>query len=68
MAERSAEPEAPEPSLQYPPYVTSETDRLRWDLARSIAEALFADEAGTDPAAILFATRSIYRSPIETGE
>ncbi len=50
-----------------PPYVTSE-ERRRWDLARAIAEALFEDEAGTDPVAVWMATRSIFRNPIETGE
>ena len=68
MAEPSPEPEAPEPSLHYPSYVTGETERRRWDLARVIVEALFEDEAGTDPAAVWMATRSIYRGPIETGE
>ena len=68
MAERSQKPEPPTPSLHYPPYVTGEAQQRRWDLARAIAEALFEDEAGTDPAAVWMATRSIFGSPIETGE
>jgi hypothetical protein len=68
MSERRPEPAEPEPSFHYPPLVRSAAERRRWDLAQAIAEALFEDEAGTDPAAIWMATRSVYRSSIETGE
>jgi hypothetical protein len=46
--------------------VRGAAERRRWDLARAIAEALFEDEAGTDPGAVWLATRSIFQSDLET--
>ena len=48
---------------QYPPYVVTEDQCKRWDLAEGIARLIF-DDAGE--AQVWQATRSIYYGPIET--
>lgn len=45
----------------YPPYVTTEAERERWDLAVGIAVELFG---GVGPDHVWMATRSIYRGSI----
>lgn len=63
MSEQAEMPEPPRAEI-YPPYVSGEEQRRRWDLAAAIARRLFG-EAGE--AQVWMATRSIYRSEIETG-
>jgi hypothetical protein len=48
---------------QYPPYVRTDEQRRRWELAAGIARLLFDVEAD-----VWVATRTIYRSPLPTGE
>jgi hypothetical protein len=47
----------------YPPYIVTEEERHRWDLAEGIARQLFGD---LDEASVWMATRSIYKSGIPT--
>ena len=49
----------------YPPFVVTDDEKRRWDLAAGIAEEIF--EAPDDPAAAWMATRALYRSSIPTG-
>jgi hypothetical protein len=59
MSETSqAEPE------RYPPFVASEEERRRWDVAAAIARLLFGD---VDEASVWYATRAYYRAPWPTG-
>lgn len=58
MAEPDRTPERT-PDEELPPYVQTDADRERWDLARGIAIELF----GADDAANVWqATRSIYQN------
>ena len=52
-----------EDARPYPPYVITEAERKRWDLAEGIARLIF-DDAGE--AQVWQATRSVYRSDIPT--
>ena len=56
------DPQGPDDEM-YPPYVQSAQERRRWRLAEGIASEIFGD-AGE--AHVWMATRSIYRSEIET--
>jgi hypothetical protein len=51
----------------YPPYVTTEADRRRWDLSEQAARRVAANIGG-DEATIWLATRSLYRSDIPTDD
>ncbi len=51
------------PAIEYPPYVVSEEERQRWDLAHGIATELFGD---VGPDHVWMAARSIYQGPIPT--
>lgn len=48
---------------EYPPYVTTEQERQRWDYAKGIAEQTFGD-MGKEM--VWGATRAIYDSDIPT--
>lgn len=61
---RDQVPPEPPPAETYPPYVVSPDDKLRWDMAAAIAEALFGGVgSGAD---VWQATRSIYHSDLPT--
>lgn len=47
----------------YPPYITNDEERRRWDVALAIARQLFGD---VDEASVWMATRSIYKGDIPT--
>jgi hypothetical protein len=49
----------------YPPYVSTESDRRRWDLCAAIATDLFGGVTGSS-ADVWAATRALYRSDIPT--
>ena len=61
---RSREDEQ-DPEHEYPPYVRTEAERHRWDMASRMA-AWVAGEIGGDAATVWLATRSLYRSDIPT--
>jgi hypothetical protein len=48
---------------RYPPWVVSDEERERWDLAEGIARRLFGD---VGPDHVWMAARSIYQGPIPT--
>lgn len=52
---------APPKQENYPPYVTTDEERKRWDYCVAIAENMFE---GDDPANAWMAARSIYNSDI----
>ena len=53
------------PEDRYPPYVKTEAERHRWDIASRMA-ARVAEEIGGDATTVWLATRSLYRSDIPT--
>ena len=53
------------PEHEYPPYVKTEAERHRWDMAGRMAERV-AEEIGGDATTVWLATRSLYRSDIPT--
>lgn len=62
MPEDSRRETSPADAEHYPPYVATEEERRRWNLALGVARLLF--DTAPD---VWQATRAIYRSPIETG-
>jgi hypothetical protein len=70
---RMAEPAtaAPEPVTEvpkaesYPPYITTDAERARWDVSAAIADQLFGD---LGPEHAWMATRAIYRDGAPTGD
>lgn len=63
MTEELDEARHGDDDLRYPPYVVTEDQRKRWDLAEGIARQIFGD-AGE--AQVWQATRSIYHGPFPT--
>ena len=47
----------------YPPYVTTQAERKRWDVSEALARELFGD---VSEAQVWQATRSLYHGPIKT--
>jgi hypothetical protein len=47
----------------YPPYIQTDEERRRWNLAEAIARELFGD---LDAASVWMATRAIFRCEIPT--
>jgi hypothetical protein len=65
MADDHRDDQQPPHALVYPPWVLSDEERRRWDLAAAIAAHLHAEDGA---AQIWYATRAIYQGSIETGE
>lgn len=63
MSEHLDDLEWGEDDPRYPPYISTEDERKRWDLAEGIARLIFDDAGETQ---VWQATRSIFRSDIPT--